>query len=154
MAYLYLNYQLIQLLYIISLLSTVTIIYYFNKAFQLPFYFYCFFFTVAVIPAVQIVINGGYKTFLQIHETLFPNDGHKSRPTMPLVVIGNSGGAAQWIATKCELFDQDNKNASYDELHKEITTSLGSEEKSNYVINCLQEIVSQKRQYVRSSLFL
>ena len=97
---------------------------------------------------MQIVISGGYKTFLQIHETLFPNGGHGKRPTMPLVVIGDSGGAAKWIARKCDLFDQHAKEDLHEELHQEIYSSLSSKEKANYAINCLQEIVSKKRRYV------
>lgn len=99
---------------------------------------------------MQIVINGGYKTFLQIHETLFPNGGQGKRPTMPLVVVGDSGGAAKWIARKCELFDEHlNEEASHEELNQEIRSSLSTEEKAIYVIKCLKEIVSKKRRYVR-----
>ena len=69
---------------------------------------------------------------------------------MPLVVIGDSGGAAKWIARKCELFDQHVKQEDlHEELHQEIHSSLSTKEKANYVINCLQEIVSKKRRYVR-----
>ena len=108
----------------------------------------------SVIPAVQIVISGGYKTFLQIHETLFPNGGQGKRPTMPLVVIGDSGGAAKWIARKCELFDEHtSEDGLYDELHQEIRSSLSMKEKADYVINCLQKIVSKKRRYVRKYFF-
>ena len=71
---------------------------------------------------------------------------------MPLVVVGDSGGAADWIARRCHVFDTKD-TAALEKLIDNIRDTLTKKSKSDLVIQLLDDIVCKRRKYVRLVLF-
>ena len=86
---------------------------------------------------------------LQIQMTLFPENG--GVPTMPLVVVADSGRASNWIARYCELSDQERKQRYIAKegralLKKDITKFYPT--KANEIVDILERVATQRRNFV------
>jgi len=112
-------------------------------------------FSIIVIPAVQLLINGGYRTLFQIKQTLFP-ERDEDNPIMPLVVVADSGRMAKWIATECKLSDNSGGAGHKLTLNPTIPERLKLKEeirleyptKVDEITRILRRIVKERRNFV------